>query len=84
MAPTLTAAPARPALPTIKQHADACPQSDDRQEVWVSDLHAADGSITGHTGVAHCQDCGRVEKVALDQVQAVIAWRAQKETVHAG
>lgn len=66
----------RRAIPTIRAHAEGCPASDLRQEVWIADIHGRDGSVTGRSGVAHCQDCGRIERVSLEAVEAYLG---QKE-----
>jgi uncharacterized Zn finger protein len=61
-------------MPTVAGHRDGCPEEETRQEVWVADVHTRDGSVTGQTGVAHCLDCGKVERTSLKQVQAYLAW----------
>lgn len=83
--PTATPARAtRPAMPTLDHHLEGCPANPARQEVWIGDLHRRDGAITGQTGVAHCLDCGKVEKTTLKQVQAYLAWTEPQENVNHG
>lgn len=62
----------RPAMPTISEHRAGCPAKEARQEVWIADIHGRDGAVTGQSGVAHCMDCGKVERVPLAKVRAYL------------
>lgn len=70
----------RPSIPTVGTHRPACPADPARQEVYVADVHGRDGAITGQTGMAHCLDCGKVERTGVKQVQAYLARTVEEET----
>lgn len=74
-------AEARPAMPTVRRHAEGCPERASRQEVFEETFPSTHRQHPGErTGVARCRDCGVSELVDYERVASYRRSLLKEET----